>query len=151
MDEQDRQRIIDEARATLARLDGLQLRERETSFDKPQWQPPEDEVRYSEPTISPPPKPAAEQPPAAGVSEEYIVELVAHALAELTETYDRKIDAVRAEVKELRAEAIRAFGDRLDRTLAKATELCDRLERREPSGTVIDLPPLPTRNRTGMN
>jgi hypothetical protein len=136
-----------EALATIERLNGL--RPRDTSFDEPrEWQAPdapEREVRYSERTTT---RPAAKQTETA---DDYIAELLATVIAELTPEFDRKIDAVRAEVRELKAEAIRAFGDRLDRTLAKATELCDRLERREPSGTVIDLPPLPTRNRTGMN
>ena len=80
-------------------------------------------------------------PAAAGVSEEYIVELVAHALAELTAEFDRKIDAVRAEVKELRAEAIRAFGDRLDTAITKCDALVARLERgSQERGQVIDLP-----------
>jgi hypothetical protein len=151
MTDAERERIKQEAYETLQRLNGLSVRD--TSFDAPQeWQlpEPEDEVRYTEPTMTRRAAAVAEPPP-AGVSEEYIVELVAHALAELTAEFDHKIDAVRAEVRELKAEAVHTFGNRLDSALAKATELCDRLERREPSGQVIDLPPLPRRTGRDVN
>jgi hypothetical protein len=146
MTPEDRQRIIDEARETLARLDGLQMRE-QTGFDESrEWQrresPDDEEIVYSTPTQTRRTPAVVEQPPAAGVSEEYIVELVAHALAELTETYDRKIDAVRAEVKELRAEAINDLSQKLDRALGRCDTLIERLDNmREPDrAKIIDLP-----------
>jgi hypothetical protein len=73
-------------------------------------------------------------------------------LTEMTAEFNGKLNALRAEVRELKAEAVRTFGNRLDSALAKATELCDRLERREPSGQVtIDLPPLPRRPGRDVN
>jgi hypothetical protein len=154
MDDQDRQRIIDEARETLARLDGLQLRERETSFDEPrEWQrreSPDDEVRYSEPTISPPPKPAAEQPPV--IAEDYIAELIATVVADVQDEFNAKLAELRTEVRELRSIGVADLREQLTRTLAKCTELVDRLEKREPMrGEVIDLPPLPTLRKVHVN
>jgi hypothetical protein len=151
MTDDDRERIINEARDTLRRLDGLQVRERETSFDKPQWQPPEpepDDVVFSEPVITrSAPAPAIEPP-----SEDYISELLAAVVAELTATYDRKIERMQSEIDILKADrSFEKYSAKLDQSIRSMDALTARFDRgHERSGQVIDLPPLPTR-RSGMN
>jgi hypothetical protein len=158
MTDEDRQRIIAEAFDTIERVNRIEQRTPQQILDaeirasahfRPRAAEPEAEIIRSEPVCTPLPAPVIEQPPV--IAEEYVIEVVAHALAELTAEFDHKLDVLRVEVKELRSIGVADLREQLTRTLAKCTELVDRLERREPSGTVIDLPPLPTRDRSGMN
>jgi hypothetical protein len=99
---------------------------------------PEPEVRFSEPLATMPPAPA--QPV---IGEDFVSELIAHCLADVTAEYDRKFDELRrelrTEVHEVRREILGASGDQLRHAVERVDELVTRLERREPRGEVVDL------------
>jgi hypothetical protein len=55
-------------------------------------------------------------------------------------------------VKSTSDRSFEKFAAKLDESIRTMSELTARFDRgHERSGQVIDLPPLPTRNRTGMN
>jgi hypothetical protein len=60
-------------------------------------------------------------------------EVIAHAVAETTAEYERQLAELRSEVESLKADHTAAhlqqFGQKLDATLAKASELVERLDR----------------------
>lgn len=70
-------------------------------------------------------------------------------IADVTAEYDRKL----AELRELQSDrSYKRFSDKLDESIRTMSELTARFDRgHERSGQVIDLPPLPSRNRSGMN
>jgi hypothetical protein len=73
-------------------------------------------------------------------------EVIAHAIAETTAEYERQLAELRSEVESLKADHTAAhlqqFGQKLDATLAKASEVVERLNR-----APLDLPPLPRAGR----
>jgi hypothetical protein len=163
---EERDRIINEAHATLDRLARIEQRTPqqmlEAEIDRgAHFSPavraqrrraaePDPEVIFTDPITTPPPAAAIEPPPV--IAEDYISELIATVIADVTAEFDRKLDALKAEVRELRSIGVADFREQLNRTVGKCDELISRLEKREPMrGDVIDLPPLPRRDRTGMN
>ena len=78
-------------------------------------------------------------------------EVMAHAIADMTVEHERQIAELKREVEILKADhtamGLQQFSDKLDRTLAKCTELIDRLDRGP-----IDLPsPLSARRSSSVN
>ena len=78
-------------------------------------------------------------------------EVVADAIADMTVEHERQIAKLQREVESLKADhtamGLQQFCDKLDRTVARCTELIDRLDRGP-----IELPsPLSARRSSSMN
>jgi hypothetical protein len=78
-------------------------------------------------------------------------EVMAHAIADMTVANERRIAELKREVDTLKADhtamGLQQFSDKLERTMARCTELIDRLDRGP-----IDLPsPLSARRSSSMN
>jgi hypothetical protein len=154
MSPEEKARIVNEAHATIERVSQMQQRTPQQTLDaeirasahfRPRAAEP-DEIIRSEPVRTPIPAPVIEQPPV--IAEDYIAELIATVVADVQDEFNAKLDALRAEIRELRSIGVADLREQLTRTLAKCTELVDRLEKREPMrGEVLDLPPLPSRAR----
>ena len=113
---------------------------RAAKSDQPDDEPP---IRISEAVTTPPPATAPTiEPPVEGTA---LHELLSRLYADLRDEFNEKLDALRAEVRELRSIGVADFREQLNRTVAKCDELVDRLERREPRGEVLDLPSWSTR------
>jgi hypothetical protein len=146
---EQRDEIVRTARETIERVDrtlsAAPDRELEIRLARYRREPDEEEILHTDPLMTPP-APAIEPPPV--IAEDYISELIATVIAEVTAEYDRKLGALRAEVREIRTTALGDFAQNLKHAVARVDELVTKLDRtREPErGTVIDMPnPLPSR------
>jgi hypothetical protein len=164
-------RIIAESYATLERLDQREKSDQILAADqrpvsgghfdpvraalKRRAVEPEPEVIVSEPVTTPLRTTAIEQSPPTDESESegVVIMEVLDEMQGVMEKLDRKLVAMQAEINELKSDrSYRRFSDKLDESIRTMNELAARFDRgHERSGQVIDLPPLPTRNRTGMN
>jgi hypothetical protein len=165
MDDEQRARILDEAFATLQRLEQREQNPPETSdfqirgsgghFDP--WRAaaqrraaepvePEPDLIYSEPVVtrSAPPAPAIEHHPVT--AEDYIGELLAAVVAEVTATFDRKIERMQSEIDELKSDrSYKRFADKLDESIRTMDALAARFDRGHERSQVLDLPSWSTR------
>jgi hypothetical protein len=78
-------------------------------------------------------------------------EVIAHAIAEMTAEHERQLAKLMSDVASLKADHtaadLKQFGQKLDATIAKASELIDRLDRGP-----LDLPsPLSARRTSSVN
>ena len=76
---------------------------------------------------------------------------MAHAIADMTMEHERQLAELKREVESLKADhtamGLQQFSDKLDRTVARCTELIDRLDRGP-----IELPsPLSARRSSSVN
>jgi hypothetical protein len=156
MTEDERARIVAESFETLERLEQREREQQTLStmdnvsgghFDpvrarRTREPEPEPEVRYTDPIRTVPmPAPAAE-PPVIG--EDFLSELIATVIADVTAEYDRKLDELRAEVRELKSDrSYAAFAAKLDQSIRTMDALAARFDRGH--GQVVDLPSWPRR------